>query len=72
MSQEITWNPWKGCVKCSEGCLYCQPSLFIRENKGQFKIPVARKYIKGMPRQEMPYKIPSGSIFRVCTTSDFL
>lgn len=17
------WNPWRGCRKCSEGCLYC-------------------------------------------------
>ena len=17
------WNPWRGCKKCSEGCLYC-------------------------------------------------
>ena len=17
------WNPWRGCHKCSEGCLYC-------------------------------------------------
>lgn len=18
-----TWNPWRGCRKCSEGCLHC-------------------------------------------------
>lgn len=71
MYQEITWNPWKGCVECSEGCLYCIHSLLIRENIGSFRLPIAKKFIKGISRQELPYKIPSGSIIRVCTTSDF-
>lgn len=68
---EITWNPWRGCVKCSEGCLYCKTAILVRENKSQFRLPVLKRNIKGVKRQEAPYKIPSGSIFRVCTTSDF-
>lgn len=68
---EITWNPWRGCVKCSEGCLYCKAACFVRENKSQFRLPILKRSIKGVSRQEAPYKIPSGSIFRVCTTSDF-
>lgn len=68
---EVTWNPWKGCEKCSEGCLYCRPSLFIRENKSQLRLPISKKHIKGIAKNELPYRIESGTIFRVCTTSDF-
>lgn len=70
------WNPWHGCHKVSEGCRNCYmyyldgsrgrtvPSSEITRNKNDFNLPVKKD------RQGF-YKIPSGSRFRVCMTSDF-
>lgn len=68
------WNPWHGCVKCSEGCLNCymyyldrihnnsDSSIVYRTNS--FDYPLS-KYRDGS------YKIKSGEQIRVCMTSDF-
>ena len=69
----ISWNPWHGCEKYSEGCKNCyvyrmdkrygrDPSK-IKVTK-QFNLPVI-KNIKG------EYKYPSGTVFFTCYTSDF-
>ena len=68
------WNPWHGCVKCSEGCLNCYMYTLDRWNgkdgskiyrvKSKFNYPLH----KSRNRQ---YKIQSGEMIRVCMTSDF-
>ncbi len=68
------WNPWHGCIKCSEGCDHCymyfldrlreQDGSRIYKTKSEFKKPVQ----KNRHRQ---YKIRSGETVRVCMTSDF-
>lgn len=68
------WNPWHGCVKCSEGCKYCYMYFLDRmrdkngadiyKTKAGFTYPV-QKYRTGN------YKIQSGELIRVCMTSDF-
>jgi len=68
------WNPWHGCVKCSEGCqncyMYYLDSLHgndgsdIRRTKAGFRYPLSR-YRTG------EYKVKSGEMLRVCMTSDF-
>lgn len=68
------WNPWHGCIKCSEGCDHCymyfldrmreQDGSNIYKTKGGFRKPV-QKDRKGR------YKIQSGETVRVCMTSDF-
>ena len=68
------WNPWHGCIKCSEGCDHCymyfldrmreQDGSHIYKTKGGFRKPV-QKDRKGR------YKIQSGETVRVCMTSDF-
>ena len=68
------WNPWHGCVKCSEGCQNCYMYFLDRmrghdgadiyKTKTKFDYPL-KKDRKGN------YKIKSGELIRVCMTSDF-
>lgn len=77
----ITWNPWHGCHKCSEGCLNCfiyesdkhygRESEYIKQNRTEFRKPVKKHRVKGAEKYELQYVIPSGSHIMVCMTSDF-
>lgn len=71
------WNVWHGCTKCSPGCLHCymyrrdesvgkDPSV-IKKTRN-FNLPV-RKLRAGKYKGD--YKIPSGSLFYTCFSSDF-
>ena len=71
---EVTWNPWHGCTKYSEGCRYCyvyrQDEMFGRDSTickktNDFNLPI-KKDRRGN------YKIPSGSLIMTCFSSDFL
>lgn len=68
------WNPWHGCVKCSEGCEHCY-MFFLDHARGKdgnaiyrtqngFNYPLQKKCDSG-------YKVQSGEMIRVCMTSDF-
>ena len=71
----VTWNPWHGCHKYSEGCAHCyvyridsrydRESMKVKKND-TFDLPVK----KG--RSACGYKIPSGETVYTCFTSDFL
>lgn len=68
------WNPWHGCVKCSEGCENCYMYFLdsvrdrngadIYKTKSGFNYPL-QKHRNGS------YKIQSGELIRICMTSDF-
>ena len=68
------WNPWHGCVKCSEGCDNCYMYFLdkahgndgseIYKTKNGFRYPIQKSRGGG-------YKIKSGEMIRVCMTSDF-
>lgn len=68
------WNPWHGCVKCSEGCQHCYMYFLdrVRERNGAdiyrtksgFRYPIQKQRDGG-------YKIKSGELIRVCMSSDF-
>ena len=68
------WNPWHGCVKCSEGCQNCYMYFLDRvrdrngadiyRTKSGFTYPIQEKRRGG-------YKIQSGEMIRVCMSSDF-
>lgn len=78
-----TWNPWHGCHKCGNGCKYCKVfehdlyrginSNRIKINKSQFRLPIQkyRDKTKKLEKYELQYKIPSGTVINVCSTSDF-
>ena len=67
------WNPWHGCVKCSEGCQNCymyfldrmrdQNGAEIYKTKSGFSYPLQKD-------RTGHYKIQSGEQIRVCMTSD--
>lgn len=71
---DLTWNPWHGCHKCSEGCQNCYAYFLDKRygrdtsqvslNKSNFALPVKRDRAGN-------YKLPSGAFVRVCMTSDF-
>ena len=67
------WNPWRGCRKCSTGCLHC----YI--HKGDAKRGVETSIIKKTEQFYRPieknkkgeYKMKSGLVW-LCFSSDFL
>ena len=74
MAMHSNWNPWHGCIKCSDGCKYCyvyfldrmigKSGADIYKTKTGFNYPLS-KYKNG------DYKIQSGEMISVCMTSDF-
>ncbi len=70
----VTYNCWHGCHKKSEGCLNCyvyrrdesigKDASVIYKTKA-FKLPICKN-----SRGE--YKYPSGTVFFMCFSSDFL
>ena len=71
---DLTWNPWHGCHKCSEGCQNCYAYFLDKRygrdtnevviNKSNIDYPI-KKDKNGL------YKLPGGTFVRVCMTSDF-
>ena len=75
--QSVTWNLIHGCSRVSTGCAHCY--MFRRDQEygkdptnvhktSSFNLPV-RKYRAG--EYKGMYKIPAGSTFYTCFTSDF-
>ena len=75
--ETVTWNLWCGCSRISAGCAHCymyrkfedvgkDPSV-VRKT-GSFNLPV-RKIRSG--EYKGLYRIPSGSHFYTCFSSDF-
>ncbi len=71
------WNAWHGCTKVSPGCLHCymyrrdeavgrDPSVVKKTQS--FRLPVTRLRAG---QYKGSYKIPSGSLFYTCFSSDF-
>ena len=74
MAMHSNWNPWHGCIRCSEGCqncyVYYMDSLRgkngsdICKTKTEFRYPLSKD-------RKNRYKIQSGERISVCMTSDF-
>ncbi len=70
----VSWNPWHGCLRVSEGCRHCyvyrqdaaweKDGSIVRRNAA-FNLPVRR-------RRDGRWKIPAGEMVYTCFTSDFL
>ena len=74
MAMHSNWNPWHGCIKCSEGCQNCYVYYLDRmrgksgsdvyKTKTGFKYPLSKD-------KTGRFKIQSGEMISVCMTSDF-
>ena len=67
------WNPWHGCVRCSEGCENCYMYYLddMRDNDGsEIYLTLNAGYPLSKDRKGR-YKIQSGEKISVCMTSDF-
>ena len=74
MAMHSNWNPWHGCIKCSEGCKNCYV-YFLDKMRGKsgsdiYKTKTGFKYPLSKDRKGK-YKIQSGEMISVCMTSDF-
>ena len=68
------WNPWHGCIKCSEGCQHCYMYYLdqLREQNGADIYKTKSGFRKPLQKDRQGrYKIKSGERLRVCMTSDF-
>lgn len=71
---DLTWNPWHGCRKCSEGCQNCyayfldkrygRDTSIVVKNKSNIDYPIKKD-------KNGDFKLPRGAFVRVCMTSDF-
>ena len=67
------WNPWHGCVRCSEGCENCYMYFLdqMRDKDGaEIYLTNNARYPLSRDRKGW-YKIQSGEMISVCMTSDF-
>lgn len=74
MAMHGNWNPWHGCIKCSEGCQNCyvyhldamrgKSGADVYRTKTGFKYPLSKD-------RAGRYKVQSGEMISVCMTSDF-
>lgn len=74
--EEVSWNPWHGCTKISEGCRYC----YVFRQDQMYKRPIDTNICHKTLNFDLPirknkkgeYKIKSGSLIMTCFSSDFL
>lgn len=75
--ESVSWNLWHGCTKVSEGCRHCY--MFRRDEAvGRDPAVVTKTQSYSLPIRILRagehrgrYKIPSGSCFYTCFSSDF-
>jgi protein gp37 len=69
----VSWNPWHGCKKYSEGCMNCyvyRMDKMYGRNPTEVK-PTQNLYLPIKKDRLGNYKYPSGTKFFTCYTSDF-
>lgn len=67
------WNPWSGCIKCSEGCKYCYIHKGdSKKNINTNDIVKTKDFYKPIEKlKNGSYKVKSGLVY-LCFSSDFL
>lgn len=68
-----TWNPWRGCKRCSEGCLHCYIHKGdVKRGVDTSKIVKTKDFDKPILRlKNGNYKMKSGLVY-MCFSTDFL
>jgi len=66
------WNPWRGCRKCSEGCLHCYIHKGdAKRNRNTSEIVKTKDFEKPIEKlKNGEYKMKSGIVY-LCFSTDF-
>lgn len=73
-AMSVSWNPWHGCLRISEGCRHCyvyrQDAAWQKDGSdvrltSAYNLPTRR-------RRDGRWKVPAGESVYTCFTSDFL
>ena len=69
----ISWNPWHGCTKYSEGCANCYVyRMDKRYGRNPSTLSLTQSFDLPLKKDRYGnYKYPSGTKFFTCYTSDF-
>jgi Bacteriophage protein gp37 len=67
------WNPWRGCKKCSDGCLHCYIHKGdLKRNINTNEIVKTKDFLKPIEKlKNGNYKMKSGLVY-LCFSTDFL
>lgn len=67
------WNPWRGCHKCSDGCLHCYIHKGdMKRGIDTNKITKTKDFYKPIEKKKNgQYKMKSGLVY-LCFSTDFL
>ena len=67
------WNPWRGCKKCSDGCLHCYiHKSDAKRNINTFEIIKTKDFEKPIEKlKNGEFKMKSGMVY-LCFSTDFL
>ncbi len=67
------WNPWRGCIKCSDGCKYCYIHKGdSKRNINTNEIVLTKDFKKPIDKlKNGNYKMKSGLVY-LCFSTDFL
>jgi len=67
------WNPWRGCKKCSEGCMHCYIHKGdAKRNIDTSKIVKTKNFEKPIEKlKNGKFKMKSGLVY-LCFSTDFL
>lgn len=67
------WSPWRGCRKCSDGCLHCYIHKGdLKRGIDTSKIVKTKDFTKPIEKlSNGNYKMKSGIVY-LCFSSDFL
>lgn len=67
------WNPWRGCIKCSDGCLHCYIHKGdAKRNVNTNDIFKTKDFCKPIEKlKNGNYKMKSGIVY-LCFSTDFL
>ena len=68
----MNWEPWSGCYKISDGCIYCYYYGPYSKRFGQNTVIKTDSFDKPLAKTSKgTLKIPSGKIVATCFASDF-
>ena len=69
----VTWNPWHGCHRISEGCLNCYVyRIDGSHGKESGTVTLNTDFLLPLRRSREKWKIESGERVYTCFSSDFL